>query len=81
MFTLQRPARVFGVITLLCYVTMVANFIWIALVVITARLFSNSLLTSLNSRATLRAMKNEVSATPVTPVPMVSRDSWSSVST
>ncbi|KAJ6515635.1 hypothetical protein C8R45DRAFT_957166 [Mycena sanguinolenta] len=61
---------VFGVITLLCYVTMVANFIWLALVVITARLFSNSLLASLNSRATLRAM-SEASVTPTTPVPTI----------
>ncbi|KAF8195632.1 hypothetical protein K438DRAFT_1826265 [Mycena galopus ATCC 62051] len=28
---------VFGVVTLICYVTMTANFIWIALLVITAR--------------------------------------------
>ncbi|KAF7355527.1 hypothetical protein MSAN_01469700 [Mycena sanguinolenta] len=72
---------VFGVITLVCYVTMEANFIWIALsMVITARrlqlsfhdkAFGANFIRSLNSRATLRAMKDEVSATPITPVPMI----------
>ncbi|KAJ7188872.1 hypothetical protein C8R46DRAFT_1341520 [Mycena filopes] len=51
---------VVGIITLICYVKMRDNFIWVALFVIGARLFSNSLLASLNSRITLRAMNDEL---------------------
>ncbi|KAJ7854598.1 hypothetical protein B0H13DRAFT_2081094 [Mycena leptocephala] len=45
-----------GIVMLACFVTMKNNFIWVAFFAISARLFSNSLLASLNSRATLRAM-------------------------
>ncbi|KAJ7727721.1 hypothetical protein B0H16DRAFT_1590012, partial [Mycena metata] len=45
---------------LTCFVTMKNNFIWVAVFVVNARLFSNSLLASLNSRASLRAI-NEAS--------------------
>ncbi|KAJ7020177.1 hypothetical protein C8F04DRAFT_1275456 [Mycena alexandri] len=47
-------------VMLACFVTMKKNFIWIAVFVINARLFSNSFLASLNSRASLRAT-NDVS--------------------
>ncbi|KAJ7708047.1 hypothetical protein B0H17DRAFT_1325068 [Mycena rosella] len=39
-----------------CFVIMKKNLIWLAMFSINARLFSNSLLASLNSRAALRAM-------------------------
>ncbi|KAJ7142484.1 hypothetical protein C8R44DRAFT_865822 [Mycena epipterygia] len=45
-----------GLITLACFVSMKNNYIWIAWYVVMAKLFSNSLFASLNSRATLRAM-------------------------
>ncbi|KAJ7778222.1 hypothetical protein B0H16DRAFT_1711749 [Mycena metata] len=45
-----------GLLTLICFVTMKSNYIWIAFFVVVARLYSNSLLASLNSRATLRAL-------------------------
>ncbi|KAJ7758304.1 hypothetical protein B0H16DRAFT_1885309 [Mycena metata] len=48
------------ILILVCYVTMRHNFVWVSVFVVNARLFSNSLLASLNSRTTLRAM-NEVS--------------------
>ncbi|KAJ6463467.1 hypothetical protein C8R45DRAFT_1220289 [Mycena sanguinolenta] len=41
---------------LVCFATMKKNFIWIAVYAVNTRLFSNSLMASLNSRATLRAM-------------------------
>ncbi|KAF7373567.1 hypothetical protein MSAN_00567100 [Mycena sanguinolenta] len=41
---------------LICFATMKTNFIWIAVYAVNTRLFSNSLMASLNSRATLRAM-------------------------
>ncbi|KAF7360807.1 hypothetical protein MVEN_00812700 [Mycena venus] len=44
---------------LISFVTMKDNFIWLAFFAVSTRLFSNSLLSSLNSRATLRVM-NEV---------------------
>ncbi|KAJ6572197.1 hypothetical protein B0H19DRAFT_1373060 [Mycena capillaripes] len=56
-----------SIITLSCFVTMKTNFIWMAVFVVDVRLFSNSLLASLNSRATLRAM-NEVSFQFSTPI-------------
>ncbi|KAJ7032720.1 hypothetical protein C8F04DRAFT_1106308 [Mycena alexandri] len=49
-----------GIVTLICYVKMRDNFIWVSLFVIGARVFSNSLLASLNSRVALRAMNDEV---------------------
>ncbi|KAJ6572186.1 hypothetical protein B0H19DRAFT_1231737 [Mycena capillaripes] len=49
-----------SIITLGCFVAWKTTFIWTAVWFVNVRLFSNSLLASLNSRATLRAM-NEVS--------------------
>ncbi|KAJ7851090.1 hypothetical protein B0H13DRAFT_2360368 [Mycena leptocephala] len=49
----------YSITTLACFLTMKENFIWLAFFVVGARVFSNSLLASLNSRATLRAL-NEV---------------------
>ncbi|KAF7343441.1 hypothetical protein MVEN_01776800 [Mycena venus] len=43
-------------ITLICFLTMRASYAWVAVYVVQARLYSNSVLSSLNSRATLRAM-------------------------
>ncbi|KAJ7880787.1 hypothetical protein B0H14DRAFT_3858007, partial [Mycena olivaceomarginata] len=51
---------VLSIVTLALFVTMAENFIWLALHVLGPQLFSNSLLASLNSRETLRAM-DEVS--------------------
>ncbi|KAJ7842405.1 hypothetical protein B0H13DRAFT_2365242 [Mycena leptocephala] len=48
------------VTSLICYFAKKDSFIWVAVSTVEARMFSNSLLASLNSRATLRAM-NEVS--------------------
>ncbi|KAF7351255.1 hypothetical protein MSAN_01557000 [Mycena sanguinolenta] len=45
-----------GVASLLCFATMKSNYIWIAFFVVNARLYSNSLLASLNSRASLKTM-------------------------
>ncbi|KAF7348633.1 hypothetical protein MVEN_01381300 [Mycena venus] len=44
------------IIELACFIAMNNNFIWLALYAVAPRLFSNSLLASLNSRATLRSM-------------------------
>ncbi|KAJ7916147.1 hypothetical protein B0H13DRAFT_2323635 [Mycena leptocephala] len=52
---------------LACFVTMEGNLIWLAIVVVGARLFSNSLLASLNSRTTLREM-NQVTLPSLAPV-------------
>ncbi|KAJ6572205.1 hypothetical protein B0H19DRAFT_679886 [Mycena capillaripes] len=60
-----------GIMIPICFTTMKTNFIWIGLYFVSPRLFSNSLLASLNSRATLRAM-NEVSMPVSTPVMMKS---------
>ncbi|KAF7368741.1 hypothetical protein MVEN_00199000 [Mycena venus] len=46
---------VLGIATLACFFTM-ENFIWLAMFSVTARLFANTLLASLNSRTKLRAM-------------------------
>ncbi|KAJ7036586.1 hypothetical protein C8F04DRAFT_1233075 [Mycena alexandri] len=56
-----------AILNLACFVTMKNNYIWIAWYVVTARLYSNSFLASLNSRATLRMM-NEMS--PSLPYPI-----------
>ncbi|KAF7338809.1 hypothetical protein MSAN_02203600 [Mycena sanguinolenta] len=57
-----------GLIALVFFVTMKKNLIWTAFYALTARLFSNSLLASLNSRTTLRSL-HEVSMQPsVTPL-------------
>ncbi|KAJ6461001.1 hypothetical protein C8R45DRAFT_537114 [Mycena sanguinolenta] len=55
-WTIETAAitSVSSIITFLCFVTMTHNFIWLGVQVVSARLFSNSLLTSLNSRAALR---------------------------
>ncbi|KAJ7916149.1 hypothetical protein B0H13DRAFT_2323637 [Mycena leptocephala] len=49
-----------------CFVAMEANYIYLAIFVVGARLFSNSLLASLNSRTTLREM-NQVTLPSLTP--------------
>ncbi|KAF7352162.1 hypothetical protein MVEN_01179400 [Mycena venus] len=46
-----------GIVMLATFVTMRENYVWLALYVINSRLFSNTLLASLNSRATLRSME------------------------
>ncbi|KAF8191672.1 hypothetical protein K438DRAFT_1830924 [Mycena galopus ATCC 62051] len=46
-------------LTLILFLAMRDNYIWLAVYVVQAKLYSNSLLASLNSRATLRAM-NEI---------------------
>ncbi|KAJ6487947.1 hypothetical protein C8R45DRAFT_262017 [Mycena sanguinolenta] len=48
-----------GLACLVCFATMESNYIWLAFFVVNARLYSNSLLASLNSRASLRAMVEE----------------------
>ncbi|KAJ7666077.1 hypothetical protein DFH06DRAFT_1470297 [Mycena polygramma] len=45
-----------GLICLICFATMKTNYLWIAFFVVNARLYSNSLLASLNSRASLRLL-------------------------
>ncbi|KAF7289025.1 hypothetical protein HMN09_01350400 [Mycena chlorophos] len=45
-----------ALLNLLCFMLMKTNFVWIAWYVVTARLYSNSFLASLNSRETLRMM-------------------------
>ncbi|KAJ7027473.1 hypothetical protein C8F04DRAFT_89231 [Mycena alexandri] len=42
--------------TLICFLTMKGNLIWGGVFVVVSRLYSNSVLASLNSRATLRSM-------------------------
>ncbi|KAJ6571656.1 hypothetical protein B0H19DRAFT_1372661 [Mycena capillaripes] len=54
--------------SLVCFMTMKDNFIFLAFFAIEARGYSNSLLATLNSRVTLRAM-NEVSSTPTIELP------------
>ncbi|KAF8194410.1 hypothetical protein K438DRAFT_1827945 [Mycena galopus ATCC 62051] len=46
-----------SIAALACFVAMPGNFIWVAFFALSARLISNSLLASLNSRATLREME------------------------
>ncbi|KAJ6460997.1 hypothetical protein C8R45DRAFT_537013 [Mycena sanguinolenta] len=55
-WTIETAAitSVSSIITFLCFVTMTHNFIWLGVQVVSSRLFSNSLLASLNSRAMLR---------------------------
>ncbi|KAJ7186958.1 hypothetical protein C8R46DRAFT_282082 [Mycena filopes] len=45
-----------SIATLICFLTMKTNLVWAAVFVVVSRLYSNSVLASLNSRATLRAM-------------------------
>ncbi|KAF7290103.1 hypothetical protein HMN09_01315500 [Mycena chlorophos] len=47
---------IFSILNLVFYQTQTDNFIWIGIQFVKARLFANSLLASLNSRKTLRAM-------------------------
>ncbi|KAJ7683932.1 hypothetical protein B0H14DRAFT_912656 [Mycena olivaceomarginata] len=49
-----------AIVELACFIAMDKNFIWLAFYVVSPRLYSNSLLASLNSRVTLREM-NQVS--------------------
>ncbi|KAJ7237139.1 hypothetical protein C8J57DRAFT_1194192 [Mycena rebaudengoi] len=46
-----------ALLTLIFFVAMGHNFVWLAIYIIGARVFSNSLLASLNGRSTLRAME------------------------
>ncbi|KAJ6471952.1 hypothetical protein C8R45DRAFT_415202 [Mycena sanguinolenta] len=45
-----------SIVLLACFLTMKTNFIWLAVYAINTRLFSNSLIASLNSRAALHSM-------------------------
>ncbi|KAJ7173433.1 hypothetical protein C8R46DRAFT_114947 [Mycena filopes] len=56
-----------AILNLACFLTMKNNYIWIAWYVVTARLYSNSFLASLNSRATLRRM-NELAISAPYPI-------------
>ncbi|KAJ7472564.1 hypothetical protein FB451DRAFT_1249970 [Mycena latifolia] len=55
-------------IILILFVTMPDNLVWLAQWSIGTRLFSNSLLASLNSRASLRAINDSALAYSITPV-------------
>ncbi|KAJ6484006.1 hypothetical protein C8R45DRAFT_1214890 [Mycena sanguinolenta] len=46
-----------ALLTLIFFAAMGHNFVWLAIYIIGARVFSNSLLASLNGRSTLRAME------------------------
>ncbi|KAK7001013.1 hypothetical protein R3P38DRAFT_1809879 [Favolaschia claudopus] len=50
-------------VTLICFLTMRKNYVWVAVYVVQARLYSNSFFSSLNSRTTLRAMDQATAAT------------------
>ncbi|KAF7317628.1 hypothetical protein MKEN_00850200 [Mycena kentingensis (nom. inval.)] len=54
-----------AILNLVCFVAMKNNLVWIAWYMITARLYSNSFLASLNSRESLRKM-NDRQLTPRT---------------
>ncbi|KAJ7039744.1 hypothetical protein C8F04DRAFT_1084688 [Mycena alexandri] len=54
------------IVEVVCFYTMKDNFVWVAFFILHTLLYSNSLLASLNSRATLRAM-NEVSLRSLPP--------------
>ncbi|KAJ7859280.1 hypothetical protein B0H13DRAFT_2570696 [Mycena leptocephala] len=56
-----------SVVMLACYVTMKDNFIWTAVFSVVPRLFSNTLLASLNSRSMLRALNESFSMPSLTP--------------
>ncbi|KAF8646928.1 hypothetical protein AX16_007020 [Volvariella volvacea WC 439] len=47
-----------GIVTVICLVTMKDNFIWIAVLMVLTRLFSNSFLASLNARQQLRKYRH-----------------------
>ncbi|KAJ7230386.1 hypothetical protein GGX14DRAFT_692139 [Mycena pura] len=53
-----------AILNLICFTMMKTNFIWIAWYVVTARLYSNSFLASLNSRETLRKMNDTPRSLP-----------------
>ncbi|KAJ7120769.1 hypothetical protein C8R44DRAFT_736499, partial [Mycena epipterygia] len=61
-----------GILMLICFVTMRNNYIFLAFFVVEARMFSNSLLASLNSRETLRAMNAVSVPTSLPPLPTLS---------
>ncbi|KAJ7072814.1 hypothetical protein C8F01DRAFT_1105305 [Mycena amicta] len=46
----------FSIVSMVLYATMPTTFLWLAVFTVKSRLFSNSLLASLNSRVTLRKM-------------------------
>ncbi|KAJ7208206.1 hypothetical protein GGX14DRAFT_454159 [Mycena pura] len=50
---------------LICYFAMRTNYIFLAVFVVSSRLYSNSLLASLNSRATLRKMDEVQLSSPI----------------
>ncbi|KAJ6460986.1 hypothetical protein C8R45DRAFT_1028880 [Mycena sanguinolenta] len=53
----------------ICFVTMKHNLIWLAMLMVSTRVFSNSLLASLNSRAMLREMDQVTLTLPSLPQP------------
>ncbi|KAJ7083053.1 hypothetical protein B0H15DRAFT_851016 [Mycena belliarum] len=57
-----------GIIMMAFFIINRASFIWMAWFVVIARLFSNSLLASLNSRASLRALQETVVLASTPPV-------------
>jgi len=57
-----------GIIMLGFFVSTQTSFVWLAWYLVIARLFSNSLMASLNSRASLRANNNQVMLSDITPV-------------
>ncbi|KAJ7868822.1 hypothetical protein B0H14DRAFT_3441136 [Mycena olivaceomarginata] len=63
MYTIESGILISAssIATLICLVAMKDNLIWLAVFAISVRFISNSLLASLNSRATLRGM-NQVSS-------------------
>ncbi|CAA7270139.1 unnamed protein product [Cyclocybe aegerita] len=46
-----------GLVMLICFLAMPGNFVWLAFFMFLARMFSNSLLASLNARSILRSSK------------------------
>lgn len=57
-WTLETGAMtsVTGIMILITFLTMQDNYIWVAWYVVTAKLYSNALFATLNSRTTLRAL-------------------------
>ncbi|KAE9410230.1 hypothetical protein BT96DRAFT_367245 [Gymnopus androsaceus JB14] len=49
---------IIGIAILVCLLTMRDNFVWLALLLILPKIFSNTLLANLNSRADLRRLRN-----------------------
>ncbi|KAJ7799800.1 hypothetical protein B0H14DRAFT_3885919 [Mycena olivaceomarginata] len=67
MYTIESGMLISAssIATLICLVAMKDNLIWLTVFAISVRLISNSLLASLNSRATLRAMNQVSSSTSI----------------